>query len=511
MARAGRGAGAFSGPRLDWTLAAAAVAVGIVLYLLGERTNWNGGFGYDGAFYGELAKNFGSAVFSHGHVTQPAFTPLPGPAPEGVDSYYIFRIVPSGIVWIGLKLTGLAPTNGHVIGLFAALNAFMYGLATWCWCRAAALLGFGDREKVLGTTALVVTFAVLRTGGYFPVVTDPTALGLGSLAFYLWLRGATVPLAATIFLTCFTWPLAFLVGGLLLLLPAPENVRGVFGEDRRDPGKAELPSRFGLAVGGVVAVAAVVWLTVRQLGGRVSIEGTEQLPLFPLSVAITGVFVLAVIAYFLPASGPKLWRLIRAIRLPRLALAIAVIVVARAIGAVLATRSGFNSREILEEELWWTTFDPGLFLVVFISYLGPLMLALFMDLPRVARDSWKLGPGMAAVVAVGLLGALTTQPREITNVIPFLLVPAVLVVRRHLGLSTPVLVGFFLLSFAFGRLWLHIGPLETNFPALQHFPAQAYYMAVGGWTPPSTYVMQLGAVLLTAAIALVWARRRSAA
>jgi hypothetical protein len=137
------------------------------------------------------------------------------------------------------------------------------------------------------------------------------------------------------------------------------------------------------------------------------------------------------------------------------------------------------------------------------------MLAPILDLPRVARDSWRLGPGMAAVVAIGLLGTLTTQPREITNVLPFLLVPAVLAFRRHLGLSTPVLIGFFLVSVAFSRIWLYIGPLETNAAALLHFPAQAYYMAVGPWTPASSYAMQLGAVLLTTAIALVVSLRLS--
>lgn len=503
--------GALTGNGLDWTLAAIAVAIGIVLYLLGDLTNWNGGFGYDGLFYGELAKNFGSAVFAHGHVVQGGFEPVPGPPLEGVDSYYIFRIVPSGLVWIGLNVTGLSPSNGHVVDLFYALNAFMYGLAVWCWCRGAGLLGFGDREKWLGAIALVITFAVMRTGGYYPVATDPTALGLGSLAFYLWLRRLTIPLAATLSLLCFTWPLSFLIGGLLLLLPAPSDIRGIFAAEHDRIPKVTPPSRFGLICGLVLAVAGAICLTVRQLSGHVNIEGVTGLPLFPLSLAITAVFILAVVAYFLPETPAKLWSYVRAIRVKNLALALVVVIGARVIGTLLSTRGGFDTREILEEEFWWTTLDPGLFLVVFVSYLGPLMLALAVDLPRVAKDSWRLGPGAAAVVAIGILGALSTQPREITNVLPFLLVPAVLAMRRHLGLSTPVLVGFFFVSVAFSRIWLYIGPLETTFPSLLHFPSQAYYMAIGPWTPVSTYLMQLGAVLLTAALAFaLWRSRGSA-
>ena len=42
------------GENLDWWLALAAVAIGIAGYLIGDRTNWTGGFGYDGRLYGEL-------------------------------------------------------------------------------------------------------------------------------------------------------------------------------------------------------------------------------------------------------------------------------------------------------------------------------------------------------------------------------------------------------------------------------------------------------------------------
>jgi hypothetical protein len=503
--------GALTGNGLDWTLAAAAVAIGLILYLLGDLTNWNDGFGYDGYFWGELAKNFGSAVFAHGHVVVGGFEPYSGPPLEGVDSYYIFRIVPSGLVWIALNVTGLSPTNGHVVCLFYCLNAFMYGLAVWSWCRGAGLLGFGDREKWLGALALVITFGVMRTGGYYPVTTDPTALGLGCLAFYLWLRRLTVPLAITIFLTCFTWPLAFVAGGLMLLLPAPTDIRNIFRPGAESEPKSGQPSRFGLVCGAVVALGGAIWLTARQLSSHVNIEGVDGLPLFPLSLAITAVFIGAVIAYFLPETPARLWRYIRAIRPPNLALAILIVGGARVIGEILATRAGFDTREILEEEFWWTTLDPGLFLVVFVSYLGPLMLALVMDLPRVAKDSWRLGPGAAALVAIGLLGALTTQPREITNILPFVLVPAVLAFRRHLGLSTPVLVGFFFVAVAFSRIWLHIGPLAKTGPSLLQFPSQAYYMAIGPWTPPSTYAMQLAGVLLAAAVAIVIWRRRSLA
>jgi hypothetical protein len=504
-ARARRGAALFRGPRLDWSLALGAVGIGVLIYLMGDRTNWSGGFGFDGLFYGELAKNFPSAVFGDGQVIPPGFGPYTGPHISGLDSYYVFRFVPSALVWLGLKVLALSPTNGHVIGLFAGLNSLMFGLATWCWCRSAALLGLGDREKLLGATALLVNFAVLRTGAYLPVLTDQVALGLGALSFYLWLRGAVAGLVVCTLLACFTWPLHFVVGGLLLLFPPPPRVRGLFAREEEAPSRASWrPTPFGIAAGAVAGIAAIVALTLLQLDGRQSIEGTDQLPLFPLSAAITGLYVFAVFAYFLPGSGQQLWQLIRSIQPRRLALAVGVVAAARIAGSLLARHAGYPVVPILKEEFWWTTLDPGLFIVILVSYFGPLMLALLADLPRAALNSWRLGPGMAAVVAVGLLGALTTQPREVADVLPFLLLPGVLAVRRFFSLSNAVLLAFLAVSLVLSRIWLYIGPMSTDFAQLQHFPAQAYYMALGPWTPPSTYALQLGAVALIAIVGTVW-------
>jgi hypothetical protein len=498
--------------RLDWSLALAAVAIGVLVYLLGDRTNWSGGFGFDGRFYGELAKNFPAAVFGHGAVIPPGLGHYEGPTLTGIDSYYAFRLVPSGLVWIGLQILGLSPTNGHVVGLFAGLNALMFGLATFCWCRSAGLLGLGDRAKLLGAIALIMTFAVLKTGGYYPVLTDQVALGLGSLSLYLWLRGATVALTICIIAACFTWPFHLVVGSLLLLFPAPDDPRAALGGGEpsgRDLAARWRPSPFGAAVGALVGALAVIDLTAIQLGGHVSNEGTAQLPVFPLSVAIVGIYVFAVVAFLLPPGGPRqLLAIVRSIRVRRLVLTLAVIAVVLVAGSLIARRPGYAASSLLGDAFWSTTLDPGLFAVVLVSYFGLIVLAVLADLPRVAADAWRLGPAMAAIVGAALLGALTTQPREIVDVLPFLLLPGVLAVRRLYGLSNATIFVFLGLSLALSRVWLQIGNMSTDLTKLQQFPAQAYYMTLGAWTRPSMYAVQLAAIAAIAAIMSLVARTR---
>src|SRR4029079_2715855 len=123
--------------------------------------------------------------------------------------------------------------------------------------------------------------------------------------------------------------------------------------------------------------------------------------------------------------------------------------------------------------------------VLFVGYYGPLLLALLMDLPRAAADSWRLGPAMAAIVGGALLAALLTQPREISDAYAFLVLPGVLAFRRLYGFSNAAILVFLALSLLLSRIWLPIGDISPDLGTLTDFPAQAYYMAAGPWTAPS--------------------------
>jgi hypothetical protein len=477
-------------------LVVTAVGLGLLGYVIGDRTNWSGGFGFDGRFYGELAKNFGSAVFGHGRVVPPGLGFYRGPRLSGVDTYYARRLLPSAIVWLALRGFGLQGTHAQVVLLFSLLGATMFGLATFCWCRTAELLGFARRAKVVGAIGLIVSFAVLKTGSYYPVLTDQVALGLGALSLYLWLRRSTVLLALSIVAGCFTWPLHIPIGFLLLLFPPPADLREQLARADGERSRATWhPSGFGMLLGGLAAGVGVSVLAYLQGKGYRSAEGTEQVRVFPLSLAVVGVYVFAVVAFLAPVGGMRQVReVIGSVRLWRVALAVMVVGGAVLAAALLARRPGLDGVAILKDDFWSTTLAPGLFAVVIICYYGPLFLVLLADLPRVAADAWLFGPAMVGLVGLGLLGALLNNPREIIDVFPFLLVVAVLAARRIYILSWPVLLGFFVLAFALARLWFPIGNIGVDLSKLGEFPAQRYFMASGLWTSPRSYALQLPVV-----------------
>jgi hypothetical protein len=484
---------------LNGCFAVASVALWIGVYLLGDRTNWSDGFGYDGRFYGQLAMNFPSALFGHGAIIPPGVGPYTGPHLSGVDSYYAYRWFPSAIVWLCLEVLRLSHTHQNVVTLFAVLDASMYALATWCWCRIADLLGLGTRAKLVGVIALVISFA-LKSGTYYPVATDHVALGLGALTMYLWMRGATIPLLVCIVAGSFTFPPHLVIGPLLLLFPYPEAAPHRLADTWTNPETPPArPEPYALTIAAVLAITVTAVVSYIQLSGYQSREGSSQLPLFPLSVLVVGAYAFYIVAYLLPAGGRhELSAVIRAVRPQRIILAGAVIGGVLLAASLLSRRPGYSTVALLKDAIWSNTLDPALFLVVLIGYFGPIFAVLLGTLPRVAPQLWILGPGMVSVVAIGLLGMMEDQPRQVTDALPFLLVAAVLGARSTFRL-TDALIGSFLAASVFmSRIWLHVGPISvTN---LDQFPAQLYYMAPGLWTTPMTYIIQLSVfsvVLLT--------------
>ena len=64
----------------------------------GERLSLNEGYGWDGLFYGDWVERLGTVLFA-----------------EGLDDYYLQRILPSALVRAGLVLAGLAAEGRTIV------------------------------------------------------------------------------------------------------------------------------------------------------------------------------------------------------------------------------------------------------------------------------------------------------------------------------------------------------------------------------------------------------------
>src|SRR5579871_1376568 len=112
-------------------------------YFFTDRIPVNGGLGYDGIFYTEVARDPYQRIFL-----------------EGVDDYRIIRILPSLVVHAALKLLGIPITDPNILDAFALLNVGMIVITAWLWCLLARRLGIGVAGKWFGFVGLFFSFAI---------------------------------------------------------------------------------------------------------------------------------------------------------------------------------------------------------------------------------------------------------------------------------------------------------------------------------------------------------------
>jgi len=92
------------------------LCIGVANILWAERLTVNGGFGWDGMWYGSWAKDFYNAIFI-----------------QRVPAYYVQRILPSAIVHYGMRLLGVPLHDKNILLGFDIYNLVLLLLSVYVW------------------------------------------------------------------------------------------------------------------------------------------------------------------------------------------------------------------------------------------------------------------------------------------------------------------------------------------------------------------------------------------
>jgi hypothetical protein len=494
------------------TLAALLVAIGGAVS--GDRTDWSGGFGYDGRLYGDLAQHFPGAVFGDAGVAPPGVDPTRAGAIDGLDTYYAARVLPSAVVWATLGAVGVERTHSAVVTAFEAWNVAILTLIVFLWCLCARKLRITQRGTVVGAIALALNFGAVKTAPYWPVATDTFAYGLGAVTLYCWLTGRTLWLALATVAAAFTWPLHLYVGAALLAFPrrgTPLALGSVLGYRRRDRRAVANVVTIAAVLGAAVVLAYELhehWRSYVSGAGLTPPASTEA---FGVSVAVSAIFFVVVMLALLPDwSRLELRATVRPLVGGRGLLVIAVVAIPIVVQHAIARHQGLQGSDLLEQSLAYSTIFPGVFLAALIGYYGPI-LAIGAVGWRHARDATqRLGPGMVIAVAVFVLGSLLTESRKLIAVFPFAVLACVLAAEQ-MRWRRGFVVGFALASAVVSRIWMPIGHFAfiPTPSGLRDFPAQRFFTSTGIWMSPSMYLVHVAAGIVLLGLALFARDRRS--
>ena len=458
----------------DLLIVIASFMIAVVGYFFTEKIPIGNGLGWDGQVYGALAK---------GEFLNPGESPL--------DRYRIQRILPSIIVFTGLKLFRMALTDQHILASFGLLNIFCITSVGWCWIKTATLMSISSRGKWLGFCALILNFAVAKHTSYYPVLTDIPAYAIGCWMLYFYMSRSYWSLFLITGLGAFVWPLLMFQGSLLLLFPRPVSPT----KDSCQSATVRFP-RSGLNVcfAGLVTFYLLVAIHWSVGHAHLPICGciTPSTTVFPLSIEIVAVYVFFILMRMIDVAQcvealvgllVRDWR-----RLVALILMIGTIRVIYATWAPLTGNSG--AKQYLLFLFIKSVYKPGVFLLGHAVYFGPIIPLVVLLWTRVSREIQQTGIGISLAMTMGLLLSLDGESRHLNHAFPLIVPFAILAIERLKWnmRHTMTFVGFS--AFA-SKFWMTINsPGFESGSNMLEFPMQGYTMNYGVLMNNQTYVIQ---------------------
>lgn len=470
--------------------------IGILLQIFrNELVNVGNGFGWDGQVYGNVVLNYFNEVFK-----------------EGVDGYHIQRILPSSIVYAIMYIFKITFITNNVIILFTIYNTILILAACYIWGLIASELKLSTKGVWLGFIGLFINFPVLKLAFYYPVLTDTTALFLGILIIYYYLKNNNVGIFVTMILGSFTWASFFIISMPLFIFK--------FKRER----KLVLEKKYNIyitIVGCLVWLSGALFLIVRFTKGKLGgfAEGRNSIMAnsfetycLPLGVILAVLFLYYVMKNILNYEyifDMKL--LLKSINTKNLIISIVAFTLIRffiySYIKILNVTSAFSALGAIT-----TVFNRGIrlpfiFGISQVVYYGPIMIITLIFWKKFCSIINEYGYGLLLYIIAGLILSLNSESRFIINIFPaFVIFTVKAIDELDFNKYYYYLLG--IISVLYSKIWLLINanPIPRldvyDFEGLTQTSWQRYFMNIGPWMSDKMYLIQTPVVVIT--FILIW-------
>ncbi len=442
---------------------------GMNLIINAEILPEQNGFGYeDGLIFKDVVYHFPDVLLD-----------------KSIPRYYIQRLLPSIIVHYGFTLFNIPLSDAAILSGFRIYNLILLLVAVWIWGKTLDEFNLSQRGRWLAYFGLFVNVFVMKLYFYRPVFTDQTALLLGILLLYFFLKEKWVGFWLTVVAGAFTWQTTILYGVVLYLFPAKKSSDTV-----------PRLSRYYLHIllSGL-ACLFLLWTLFDGIRGNLEEKWwIHDRSVIYLSIAITVIYLFQGLRRLL--DFPALYDIknwMRQIISYRMLISAAVFITI----TLIVNHFGINetefeySRLFIKNAATKSIGAPGIFLVAHVVYFGPIFLLTLFFWKSIVRNLYKYGPGLVLFTTGNLVLSLTSESRFLTQAFPFL-VAFTVQAADGIHFERHFLPAFSTSALLFSKVWYRINiAWQAGFP-------QAYFMNYGPWMSPEMYTVQGCAVLLTA-------------
>jgi len=450
----------------------------LILSLVSERIFATDGLGYDGGMYGYVAMRFQD--FLKGDLND-----LLPP-----DNAFYNRFLLSAICHYSLQALGADLNIANVITFFRVYEAFILLGTGFLWCAVSNFLGLGHRGKWWGFLGLFGNYAVLKYAFYYPVLMDVSALFLGLALLYCYLTRKNIHLLITIGLSYFIWPMATLMGLVLLLVPRP----------MRSPVSPSTIDR-NITIISVFAVALLLVPKLLPTTTMTSVPGFRSA--LPLSIAFVSCYLFFVFRGLLPGLLSAVLACARERSfVPRVLALIALALTLPLFSTVFSPLQGLTMTiEYFSSMIHNSCNRPAESFVTLILYFGPIMIFITYFYESFTFQCRSFGAGYVFVMLLLAFHSLNPLTRQMIAGLPFFIVPLAVVLDRVPFPSSFVKI-FVAASLITSKVWmLNNIDIDKSRPGeLNPIFWTRYTSSTGWWMTDEAYLIQaalcLGGALL---------------
>lgn len=452
--------------------------------------NMDAGLGYDGHYYGHIARRFFSMVFGN-----------------QVDAYRIQRIVPPFVVYVFMNLFGISSSLPKIVLSFQIYNMILLQLGAVVWCRISGVYNFKLKYIWLGFVFWFLNFGVAEMAFYYPVLTDISALFVGFFLLYAHLKNNLLLKIILTFLGAFTWPMFLIFGILLLIFPVTLKPKpnDLMSEEKKKY------DRYYLFVLPLPFLCFGIYKIADYYLTNASLELDTEIIYPTIIIGLVLNYFLSVyfFKYYLPVNFSLRQNLIffkntiLHAKTSGIVISVVIFLILKLIQNYLSNDNPVSGSYLLlfhYISLYGAT-KPLVYLVTYIIYFGPMFIVFFMYLKYVAKYIPEMGTGIYLFFIIPVLTIFATEARLNIFYLPFFLIP-VLLFLKDLKVGKNNILLFTLISFLLSRVYLPMHNVPDRITGKMTFNNQLLFMNFHTISINSYLVLAVVIILFSLAVYL---------
>lgn len=438
-----------------------------------EQIPVNNGWGWDGKHYANLTVNF-EKMASHGEI----------------DSYQFQRILTPALIFYGCKWTGISLSENTVLSIYGYYNLILVTIGALLFFGWCSRLKISKPVETIGFAALFLNYAILKNTPYYPILTDTTVFIAGIVLMYWISIQHTTGKWILALVSPFVFPLFNLMILPLVVMPDGNRMMTWLRSVR-----FFTILKWLVYVLGAIAIMLVVAFPDGVLPLKYRMVFNPML--IPISIVC---IVLYVFTLFRTLETYPIQSTTTHKRFPIIGLGLIVAVWAISKYIVLQNsipEEGFTPLVFGLNVVQQTLYFPFAWIWAHITYFGPGIVLLLLWGRTLCHHLFKQSDGIILFALFSVLLMTGSESRQFMYCWPFW-VWILVQVCSSLSITMPQAIAFVGLCLIQSKCWFPINtPVSFTDYDYSHFPNQRYFMNHGPFMSPTSYIMNIGAAIIT--------------